>query len=108
MRQATSYKHTFGIGYPHRIHGPTTTSLATRITEALPSGLLKAMSLSNGNRLAIFFGHMAFVRLSFVGSFIITKTSLRHSWLRKNCSLVCAAITSSFTRAHVIYQVFNH
>lgn len=66
--QVTGYKTTFGVGCLRRIHGPITTSLATRITVALPSGLLKETFSGNGNPQVVCYGFMAFVRES---SFIV-------------------------------------
>jgi hypothetical protein len=53
-----------GVGYLRQIRGQITTSLAKRITAALPRGLLKVMSSGNGNLLVVFYGSMAFVRES--------------------------------------------
>jgi len=55
---------TSGVGCLRRIHGRTTTSLATRITVALPSGLLEVTLSGNGNPRVVCYGSMAFVRES--------------------------------------------
>jgi len=62
--QATGYKKMFGVGCLRQTHGPITTSLATRITVAPPSGLLKATFSGNGNQWVVCYGSMAFVRES--------------------------------------------
>jgi hypothetical protein len=53
-----------GVGYLRQIRGQITTSLARRITAALPRGILKVMPSGNGNLLVVFYGSMAFVRES--------------------------------------------
>jgi hypothetical protein len=103
----TNCNKMFDVGCPRQILGRTTTSLARRITVALPRGLHKAMCSSNGRGLAAFFGSMVFVCLSF--SFLVPL--LIPSYIVAGSGktvLSCVLPTILFRTTHVIYQVIDH